>query len=86
MSRRSKERAGTGPHSGSGEYRREAPLQRFAHYLTLHNKKSSPPWGSTAYELLHRSINRQVTYMVTKNDINFALSPTFRYGSIGSPL
>ncbi|GFV97533.1 hypothetical protein TNCV_2040411 [Trichonephila clavipes] len=37
----------------------------------------SPPGGATAYQLLHHSINRQVADMVTKNDANLALSPTF---------
>ncbi|GFW39022.1 hypothetical protein TNCV_1830141 [Trichonephila clavipes] len=37
-----------------------------------------------AYQLLHRSI--QVTNMVARNDANLALSPTFRYVSIESPL
>ncbi|GFX16316.1 hypothetical protein TNCV_4705671 [Trichonephila clavipes] len=34
--------------------------------------------GSTAYQLLHRSINRQVANMAAKNEANLALSPTFR--------
>ncbi|GFU94200.1 uncharacterized protein TNCV_2963001 [Trichonephila clavipes] len=46
---------------------------------------ADPPGGATAYQL-HRSINRQVTNMVAKNDIKLALSPTFRYDSIESPL
>ncbi|GFY17293.1 hypothetical protein TNCV_1090671 [Trichonephila clavipes] len=47
---------------------------------------SSPPEGTTAYQLLPRSINRQVAYRVAKNDVNLALSPTFRYVSIESAL
>ncbi|GFT54399.1 hypothetical protein TNCV_2727331 [Trichonephila clavipes] len=46
----------------------------------------SPPGGNAAYKLLPRSINRQVTNRVAKNDANLALSPTFRYVSIESPL
>ncbi|GFV57109.1 hypothetical protein TNCV_3530581 [Trichonephila clavipes] len=46
----------------------------------------SPPGGSTVYELLNRSINHPVANRVTKNDANLALSPTFRYLSIESPL
>ncbi|GFX97741.1 hypothetical protein TNCV_3066281 [Trichonephila clavipes] len=46
--------------------------------------KISPPGGATAYPLLYRSINRQVTSMVAKNDANLVLSTTFRY--IESPL
>ncbi|GFV53204.1 uncharacterized protein TNCV_1065631 [Trichonephila clavipes] len=45
-----------------------------------------PPGGATAYQLLHRSINRQVSNRVAKNDAHLALSPTFRYVSIESPL
>ncbi|PRD22850.1 UNVERIFIED_CONTAM: hypothetical protein NCL1_48001 [Trichonephila clavipes] len=45
---------------------------------------SSPPGGATVYQLLHRSINHQTANMVTKNDANLALSPTFRYVSIES--
>ncbi|GFV81106.1 hypothetical protein TNCV_2270901 [Trichonephila clavipes] len=37
----------------------------------------SPPGGATAYQLLRRSINRQVANRVTKNDANLALLPTF---------
>ncbi|GFV79091.1 hypothetical protein TNCV_2612771 [Trichonephila clavipes] len=48
--------------------------------------KISPPSGSTAYQLLHRSINHQVASMIAKNDVNLALAPTFRYDSIESPL
>ncbi|GFV55743.1 uncharacterized protein TNCV_755431 [Trichonephila clavipes] len=35
---------------------------------------------------LHRSINHQVANMVAKNDVNLALSPTFRYVPIESSL
>ncbi|GFX84374.1 hypothetical protein TNCV_4134841 [Trichonephila clavipes] len=38
----------------------------------------SPPGGTTAYQLLHCSINHQVANRVTKNDANLALSPQFR--------
>ncbi|GFX58950.1 hypothetical protein TNCV_806541 [Trichonephila clavipes] len=38
--------------------------------------------GTTAYQLLHLSINRQVDNMITKNDANLALSTI----SIESPL
>ncbi|GFV37857.1 hypothetical protein TNCV_2662701 [Trichonephila clavipes] len=37
---------------------------------------------STAYQLPHRSINPKVANRVAKNDVNLALSPTFRYVSI----
>ncbi|PRD31110.1 UNVERIFIED_CONTAM: hypothetical protein NCL1_24381 [Trichonephila clavipes] len=47
---------------------------------------SSLPGGATAYQLRHRSINRQVANMVAKNDANLALSLTFHYVSIESPL
>ncbi|GFX16298.1 hypothetical protein TNCV_4705511 [Trichonephila clavipes] len=47
---------------------------------------SSPPGGTTAYQRLHHSINRQVANMFAKNDANLALSPTFCYVSIESPL
>ncbi|GFU99849.1 transposable element Tcb1 transposase [Trichonephila clavipes] len=40
--------------------------------------QSSSPGGTAAYQLLHRSVNRQVA--------NMALSPAFRYVSIESPL
>ncbi|GFS64399.1 hypothetical protein TNCV_3955741 [Trichonephila clavipes] len=53
--------------------------------LTL-NSDSSPPGGATAYQLLQHSINCQVANMFAKNDANLALSPTFRYVSIESPL
>ncbi|GFW22340.1 hypothetical protein TNCV_1430941 [Trichonephila clavipes] len=53
-------------------------LRRLGADFTL----SSPPGGATAYQLLHRSINRQVGNRVAKNDANLALSPTFRYVSI----
>ncbi|GFU41224.1 hypothetical protein TNCV_1848161 [Trichonephila clavipes] len=46
----------------------------------------SPPDGATAYQLMHRSINRQVASMVVKNDVYLALTPTFRYVSIQLPL
>ncbi|GFV69208.1 DUF4817 domain-containing protein [Trichonephila clavipes] len=48
--------------------------------------KNSPPGGTTAYQLLHRLINRQVAIMVAKNDTDLALLPTFRFVSIESPL
>ncbi|GFY17094.1 hypothetical protein TNCV_1088701 [Trichonephila clavipes] len=38
----------------------------------------SPPGGATAYQLLRRSINRQVANRVAKNDTNLAVSPTCR--------
>ncbi|GFY02808.1 uncharacterized protein TNCV_3506881 [Trichonephila clavipes] len=41
---------------------------------------------ATAYQLLHRSINRQVVNVGAKNDANLALSATFRYVSIETPL
>ncbi|GFW45666.1 transposable element tc3 transposase [Trichonephila clavipes] len=44
-----------------------------------------PLAGATAYQLLHRSNNRQVANRITKNDANLALSPTFRYVTIISP-
>ncbi|GFV06775.1 hypothetical protein TNCV_1611881 [Trichonephila clavipes] len=44
-----------------------------------------PPGDATVYQLLHRPINRQVANRVAKNDVNFALPPTFRYVSIESP-
>ncbi|PRD32870.1 UNVERIFIED_CONTAM: hypothetical protein NCL1_19176 [Trichonephila clavipes] len=47
---------------------------------------SPPPGRTTAFQLLNRSINRQVANMVAKNDANSALSPTFHYVSIESPL
>ncbi|GFS63180.1 hypothetical protein TNCV_1496261 [Trichonephila clavipes] len=47
---------------------------------------SSPSGGAKTYQLLQRSINRQVSNRVAKNDTNFALSPTFRYVSIESLL
>ncbi|GFT41133.1 hypothetical protein TNCV_5034201 [Trichonephila clavipes] len=47
---------------------------------------SFPPGGTTASQLLHRSIICQVANMVAKNDDHLALSPTFRYVSIESPL
>ncbi|GFX03140.1 hypothetical protein TNCV_4289231 [Trichonephila clavipes] len=48
----------------------------------------SPRGSATtiAYHLLHRSINHQVFNMVAKNSANLALSPTFRYVSIESPI
>ncbi|PRD27082.1 UNVERIFIED_CONTAM: hypothetical protein NCL1_36333 [Trichonephila clavipes] len=45
-----------------------------------------PPGGVTAYQLLHRSINRQAANMVTKINANLALSPTFCYVSFESSL
>ncbi|GFU77014.1 uncharacterized protein TNCV_4521701 [Trichonephila clavipes] len=45
-----------------------------------------PPGGTTVYQLLHRSINRQVAYRVAENNANLALSPTSRYVFIESPL
>ncbi|GFT98822.1 hypothetical protein TNCV_3792471 [Trichonephila clavipes] len=45
-----------------------------------------PPSGATAYQLLHRSINRQDANMVNENDVILSLSPTFCYVSIESPL
>ncbi|GFX85575.1 hypothetical protein TNCV_3717461 [Trichonephila clavipes] len=47
---------------------------------------SYQPGGAIAYELLHRSINRQIANRVTKNDANLALSPTVCYVSIESQL
>ncbi|GFV91609.1 hypothetical protein TNCV_4761741 [Trichonephila clavipes] len=49
-------------------------------------KISSPSGGTATYQHLHCSINRQVVNVITKNDANLALSPTFRYVSIESPL
>ncbi|GFX86397.1 hypothetical protein TNCV_2562861 [Trichonephila clavipes] len=46
----------------------------------------SPPGGDTAYQLLHRSINRQAPSMVVKSDANLPLSPTFRSVSTELPL
>ncbi|GFV66050.1 hypothetical protein TNCV_1440571 [Trichonephila clavipes] len=46
----------------------------------------SPQGGTTAYQLLSRSINPQVTNMVAKYDVNLALSSIFRYVFIESPL
>ncbi|GFX20596.1 hypothetical protein TNCV_4269281 [Trichonephila clavipes] len=46
----------------------------------------SPLGGATAYQLMHRSINRQVANMVAKNGAYLALSRTFRYVFIESPL
>ncbi|PRD30657.1 UNVERIFIED_CONTAM: hypothetical protein NCL1_25755 [Trichonephila clavipes] len=37
-------------------------------------------------KLLLRSIHRQVANIIAKNDANLALSPTFHYVSIESPL
>ncbi|GFW11934.1 hypothetical protein TNCV_4530001 [Trichonephila clavipes] len=37
-------------------------------------KFGSPPGGETAYPLLHRSVNRQVANMVTKNDTNGSMT------------
>ncbi|GFY06193.1 hypothetical protein TNCV_3108721 [Trichonephila clavipes] len=48
-------------------------------------RSNSPPGGTTAYQLLNRSINRQVAKKISKNDA-LALSPTFRYVPIESPL
>ncbi|GFX31060.1 hypothetical protein TNCV_2025631 [Trichonephila clavipes] len=45
-----------------------------------------PPDGATEYQLLPRSINRQVDNRVAKNYANLALSPTFRNVSSESPL
>ncbi|GFT75005.1 hypothetical protein TNCV_1638811 [Trichonephila clavipes] len=50
------------------------------------NPQVSPPGGAAAYQLLHRSINRQIANVVAKNYGNLALSPTFRSVSIESPL
>ncbi|GFT22475.1 hypothetical protein TNCV_3274391 [Trichonephila clavipes] len=46
----------------------------------------SPPGGTTAYQLQHRSVNRQVANVIAKIDANLALLPTFRYFFIESPL
>ncbi|GFU17112.1 hypothetical protein TNCV_1853701 [Trichonephila clavipes] len=54
------------------------------------NSCELPPGSAKAYPFLHRSINRQVANMVSKNDDNMvsknddnlAQSPTFRYVSI----
>ncbi|GFS92780.1 transposable element Tcb1 transposase [Trichonephila clavipes] len=48
--------------------------------------KRLPPGGATSYQLLHLLINHPVANVATKNDVNLALSPTFRYVSIESPL
>ncbi|GFW73613.1 hypothetical protein TNCV_1540681 [Trichonephila clavipes] len=61
--------------------------RKFAEDVAHHNRwrysisTSSLPGGATVYQLLLRSINRQVTNRVVKN-ANLALSPTFRYVSI----
>ncbi|GFT01958.1 hypothetical protein TNCV_2672971 [Trichonephila clavipes] len=47
--------------------------------------KHSLPSDATAYQLLHCSINCQVSNMVAKNDANLALLPTFRYVPNESP-
>ncbi|GFV63568.1 hypothetical protein TNCV_4389331 [Trichonephila clavipes] len=54
--------------------------------LDLTSLESSPPGVTKAYQLLLRSINRQVANGVAKNDTNLALSPAFGYASIESPL
>ncbi|PRD37909.1 UNVERIFIED_CONTAM: hypothetical protein NCL1_04718 [Trichonephila clavipes] len=46
----------------------------------------SPSGGAEEYQLLHRSINRQVANMVAENDTNLVQSLTFRYDSVESPL
>ncbi|GFT57154.1 hypothetical protein TNCV_1691751 [Trichonephila clavipes] len=55
-------------------------------WTSIANNAKSPPGGAIAYQLLHRSINRQVANVVAKKDANLALSSTFRYVSIESPL
>ncbi|GFT29352.1 hypothetical protein TNCV_757111 [Trichonephila clavipes] len=52
----------------------------------VHLPTRSPPGSATVYQLLYRSMNRQVVNMVAKNYANLALSPTFRYVSIESPV
>ncbi|GFS52949.1 hypothetical protein TNCV_330961 [Trichonephila clavipes] len=42
--------------------------------------------GATADQLLHRSVNSQVANVASKNDANLALSLTFHYVFIESPL
>ncbi|GFW36586.1 hypothetical protein TNCV_1955861 [Trichonephila clavipes] len=56
------------------------------HDIKMKRRKNTPSDGATAYQLLPRSINRQVANGVTKNDANLALSSTFHYVSIESPL
>ncbi|GFW88842.1 hypothetical protein TNCV_2682761 [Trichonephila clavipes] len=51
-----------------------------------HIKRNSPPGYAIAYQLLRHSFDHQVANMAAKNDVNLALSPTFRYLSIESPL
>ncbi|GFX03095.1 hypothetical protein TNCV_4288781 [Trichonephila clavipes] len=46
----------------------------------------SLPGGVIAYQFLHRSINHQVANRVARIDANLALSPSFRYVSVESPL
>ncbi|GFX33085.1 hypothetical protein TNCV_5042531 [Trichonephila clavipes] len=48
-------------------------------------RPSSPPGSATAYQLLHRSINRHVANMVLTKEAKLTLSSTFRYVSIESP-
>ncbi|GFV97546.1 hypothetical protein TNCV_2040541 [Trichonephila clavipes] len=54
--------------------------------VVLVTLRSSPPDHATVYQLLQRSINRQVDNRVAKNDANLAVSLTFRYVSIISLL
>ncbi|GFW89777.1 hypothetical protein TNCV_2424351 [Trichonephila clavipes] len=55
-------------------------------YRFVSDAKRSPPGGATVYQLLHHSINRQVAFMVAKNDASVVLSARFRCDSIDSPL
>ncbi|GFV99554.1 hypothetical protein TNCV_5079181 [Trichonephila clavipes] len=48
-------------------------LDAFGKIKSKYRFAYSPPGGSTAYQLLHRSINHQVA----KNDANLSLSPSF---------
>ncbi|GFV85427.1 hypothetical protein TNCV_3772511 [Trichonephila clavipes] len=69
-------------HGGTLNSRRAAsPLVRL-----VEREDRFPPGGATAYQLPPRSINRQVAGRVAKNYTNLAVSPTFRYVSIESPL
>ncbi|GFU01871.1 uncharacterized protein TNCV_1523691 [Trichonephila clavipes] len=49
-------------------------------------RRSSAPGGSTAKQFLRRSINRQVANRITENNANLALSSTFVYAFIESPI
>ncbi|GFS90795.1 hypothetical protein TNCV_1003841 [Trichonephila clavipes] len=57
---------------------REKVMWSNGSHFKLHHADISPLGGATEYQPLHHSINRQVANMVTKNDANLALTPTFR--------